>query len=151
MFFNQNVAYFNEDLKSQKELFEFLGGKLYEKNLVKENYTIGIIEREAVFPTGLLVNGIGLAIPHTDLERVNESQVGFVSLMETIQFKEMGNDENIVNVKIVFMLALKQAHEQLEMLQKLVDLFQNEEMINKLIECTNINDYQKIIELNNLQ
>ena len=151
MFFNQNVAYFNEDFKSQKELFEFLGGKLYEKNLVKENYTIGIIEREAVFPTGLLVNGIGLAIPHTDLERVNESQVGFVSLKETIQFKEMGNDENIVNVKIVFMLALKQAHEQLEMLQKLVDLFQNEEMINKLIECTNINDYQKIIELNNLQ
>ena len=33
----------------------------------------GISNREKEYPTGLLVNQTGFAIPHTDSERVNKS------------------------------------------------------------------------------
>ncbi|HBH6623508.1 TPA: PTS sugar transporter subunit IIA, partial [Enterococcus faecium] len=86
--------------------------------------------------TGLEVNQIGFAIPHTDSAHVNSSQICFASLKEPLVFSDMTDKSHEIPVRLVFMLAMSQPHEQIDTLQNLVSLFQNEEKVNELLACT---------------
>ncbi len=48
------------------------------------------------------------------------------------------------------MLGLKKSEEQVQMLQKLVDMFQNEELLNEIISCTNISEFKAIMKKANI-
>jgi PTS system galactitol-specific IIA component len=87
-----------------------------------------------------------VAIPHTDPEHVNRTQVGFMSLKEPVEFIEMGTDDKKIPVTMMFMLALKEAHQQLDMLMKLMDVFQNDELMEKFRNVDNYEDYYRLIE-----
>lgn len=143
--FNDRLIYLQEDFSNQAEVFNFLTSKLLEKGLVKAEFLTKISEREAVFPTGLTIGGYGVAIPHTDSDYVNQSQIAYVSLVEPVIFKEMGNDSVEVAVTQVFMLALKEAHEQLETLQKLIEMFQNEEHMAALVAATTEAEIESVL------
>ena len=87
-----------------------------------------------------------VAIPHTDIEHVNRTQVGFMSLDEPVEFIEMGTDDKVIPVKMMFMLALKEAHQQLDMLMKLMDAFQNDELIDRFYAAENYEDFFELIK-----
>ncbi len=103
---------------------------------MKDSFLEGITNREQEFPTGLEVNQIGFAIPHTDSAHVNSSQICFASLKEPLVFSDMTDKSHEIPVRLVFMLAMSQPHEQIDTLQNLVSLFQNEEKVNELLACT---------------
>lgn len=145
MYFDENVSFFHCDFNEQSDALKFLADEMLRKELVFENYYQGIIEREIIFPTGLFVNQIGIAIPHTDGDKVKRAQIGFMSLTNPIKFKEMGNLDSEIEVSIIFMLALKEPHQQMEMLQKLIELFQNEAMMKQIIECDNAEEFIHVI------
>ena len=88
----------------------------------------------------------GVAIPHTDPEYVKETQLGFMTLDEPVTFRNMGNFDDTVQVNIMFMMAIKEAHGQIEMLQKLMGLFVEEDLMKRLHEVDNFDDFIKIIE-----
>lgn len=105
-----------------------------------------IKKREENFPTGLnLESGVGVAIPHTDPEYVNKDQIGFISLNKPIEFKQMGSDTEKVQVKMVFILCLKEAHKQLDMLQNLMTIFGNSQMVKNLYECKSKDKFLNLI------
>lgn len=89
MYFDQRLCFFHQKVESQDQLFQMMTDKMLEAGCVKENYYEGISNREKEYPTGLLVNQTGFAIPHTDSERVNKSQICFLSLDEPIEFEDM--------------------------------------------------------------
>ena len=115
--------------------------------VAKDTFYEGLITREKDFPTGLSLNNMAVAIPHTDPEHVNRTQVGFMTLDEPVEFIEMGTEDKVIPVKMMFMLALKEAHQQLEMLTKLMDVFQNDELVEKFYNVTNYEDlYELLVE-----
>lgn len=57
----------------------------------------------------------------------------------------MGDKDSKVNVELVFMLAMKKPHEQVQTLQNLINLFQDEEAVNKLKTCKNVDEFIKIL------
>ncbi|HAP8477366.1 TPA: PTS sugar transporter subunit IIA, partial [Enterococcus faecium] len=120
----------------QKELFQVMSEQLKNAGCVKDSFLEGITNREQEFPTGLEVNQIGFAIPHTDSAHVNSSQICFASLKEPLVFSDMTDKSHEIPVRLVFMLAMSQPHEQIDTLQNLVSLFQNEEKVNELLACT---------------
>ncbi|HBC2566372.1 TPA: PTS sugar transporter subunit IIA, partial [Enterococcus faecium] len=122
--------------KDQKELFQVMSEQLKNAGCVKDSFLEGITNREQEFPTGLEVNQIGFAIPHTDSAHVNSSQICFASLKEPLVFSDMTDKSHEIPVRLVFMLAMSQPHEQIDTLQNLVSLFQNEEKVNELLACT---------------
>jgi PTS system galactitol-specific IIA component len=81
---------------------------------------------------------------------VKESQVAFMSLTEPIPFIEMGTNDKKIQVSLLFMLALKEPHEQLEMLQNLIEMFQKTGVLEKLLAAETIGEYQEIIQKNGL-
>jgi len=145
-FFSKRVLLFDKDLKSDNEVFDLLSDSLENKGVVKDTFRAAIKKREQNYPTGLaLPSGIGVAIPHTDPEHVNENQIGFVLLKNPVNFRQMGSDTEIVPVKLVFVLCLKEAHKQLTMLQNLMGLFSNNEIINEFLSCKNESGFINII------
>lgn len=77
---------------------------------MKDSFAENVLKREEVFPTGLLINDVGIAIPHTDAEHVNDSQIAFMSLKTPVTFYEMGTADKEISVSLIFMLALKEPH-----------------------------------------
>lgn len=136
MLFGEKIILFHQDIVEQEEAFKRLADEFFKKDCVSEDFLPNIIQREIDFPTGLLTHGIGVAIPHTDHIYVKKSQIGFLSLKKPIRFMHMGTNDQEVAVSLIFMLALKEPHEQLEMLQNLVALFQREGVLEKLEKVT---------------
>lgn len=146
MFFQEGIALLQvEGQLTRDEALRQLAEEFARRGLVTEAFYAGILEREKVFPTGLPVSGTGIAIPHTDSDKVNRSQIGFMSLQQPVRFEAMGGMGEEVEVRLIFMLALKEAHEQLEMLQKLIALFQDEARVERLLACQTESEYLSII------
>ena len=119
------------------EVLKNMARMLVDAGYVKESYIDGILKREKIFPTGIPLDGYGIALPHTDIEHVNSPMVAVATLKEPIEFNCMGGgEEDKVDVKIVFMLAMKDGNEQLPMLQSLMDIIQDNELIKDICEST---------------
>ena len=90
------------------------------------------MEREKQFPTGLPVKPIGVAIPHTETSHVLEGTI-CLGLPETpVPFSEMGSENGQVQAELIFMLAVTEKYQHMEVLSKLTELFRNEEDLRKL-------------------
>ncbi len=144
--FDARIALFNRHADSQEEALKMLADEFISSGVAKDSFFEGIITREKNFATGLRLNKLCVAIPHTDPEHVNRTEVGFISLDSPVPFIEMGTDDSEIGVTMMFMLALKEAHEQLEMLMKLMDMFQNDELMDRFAAVDNYDDYFALIE-----
>lgn len=145
MFFDKELCLFQIQVNNQQSLFEKMAGVLEEAGCVKDTYLKGILSREAEFPTGIEVNGVGFALPHTDSIHVKQSQICFASLKEPIVFSSMVDKEDTFPVQLVFMLAMATPHEQVETLQNLVELFQDDEKVQQLLSCSEQEEFMDLL------
>ncbi|MFB1050010.1 PTS sugar transporter subunit IIA [Paraliobacillus sp. JSM ZJ581] len=135
-----------EKVYDKEEALEELAQCFKNEGLVTDEFISGVLNREKEFPTGLYVNDVGVAIPHTDSDKVRSSQIGFMSLKHPVDFQAMDGSEEIIPVQLIFMLGLKEAHEQLDILQKLMGLIQKKSVLDELLDCSNKADYLNIIK-----
>lgn len=145
-YFDAKITLFNQHAENKEEALKLLADEFIKTEVAKDSFYDGLISREKEFPTGLSLNNMCVAIPHTDIEHVNRTQVGFMSLDTPVEFIEMGTDDKLIPVKLIFMLALKEAHQQLEMLTKLMDVFQNDELMEKFVNVDNFEDFYELIK-----
>lgn len=133
------------EANNAEEAIKELATLLYKKGYVKDSYIKAVQEREKVFPTGLPTKGVGVAIPHTDAIHVNSDAMAIGILKEPVAFHVMGMPDKTVEVKIMFMMALKEPHSQIEMLQKLMEVFQEDHVLKAIKECKNPFEATKIL------
>lgn len=114
----------------------------YVKNAFEQN----CIEREKIFPTGLNTNP-PIAIPHTDAEFVNESAICFLRLKKPISFRSMEEPDEFIKVQYVLNLAMKKGKEQVYMLAKVIETFQNGKFMDALDKQNNDSFEKTIIQL----
>ena len=143
--FDKKIALFNQSAENRKQALALLAKEFIKAKVVEDNFLEGIMAREAVFPTGLELNRMGVAIPHTDPEYVKENQIGFMTLKKPVIFQFMGDITQEVKVSVIFMMALKEGEKQLEMLPKLMDLFMMDDVMDALKEAKTYDDYYQII------
>jgi PTS system galactitol-specific IIA component len=150
MFFSEEIAFFNQSCSSKEEALKKLADDFLAKGLVKDTFFQAVIDREKDYPTGLSINGIGVAIPHTDGIHIIKPQIGFMSLNEPVIFKDMVDANHEIEVSTIFMLGLLKSEQQVDMLQKLVELFQDEVLFKKVIACKNIDEFNDIMKIANI-
>ncbi len=136
-FLHEELIVTNLKVESKEDLFKVLYEKLYNSGFVKESFLDGIKSREEKFPTGLQLNKYGVALPHTDPEHVISPAIAVATLAKPVIFKDMAASSNDLEVNVVFMLALKEAHSQVEMLQKLAYLIQNDSQLEMIVHAKN--------------
>ena len=122
-----------QGLTTKEEVLTYLGQQLVDKGIAKESFLQAILDREKVFATGLQFEGYGVALPHTDAEHVNKTQLAVLTLQEPVTFIQMATTDQAVSVSLIIMLAIKEAHSQVEMLQKLMTFLQDKETVEQLL------------------
>lgn len=119
---------------NDEQVLEKLADTLYGQDYVTEQYKGAIKRREKEFPTGLPTGEICVAIPHTDPQYVNAPAICLGILEKPVEFHVMGMENETVDVQIVFMLAIKKKEDQLGLLQKLIEVCQNQEILKVIMQ-----------------
>lgn len=109
-----------------------LGMLLLRKGCVKQDYIDAVLQREAKLPTGLELPNFSVAIPHTDPEYVCKAAFAVGVLANPVPFHCMVAPDVTTDVHLVFLLAIKDPDKQVELLQKLMAVFQNANLLDGL-------------------
>ncbi|EHI70355.1 PTS sugar transporter subunit IIA [Streptococcus ictaluri] len=87
--------------QSQSELLASLSDYLLKKDYVLESFEEAIILREKEYPTGLQLENIAVAIPHTYAQHVKKPFIFINRLAKPVSFIQMGTDDEKLDVKYV--------------------------------------------------
>lgn len=113
-----------------KEAIVLCGEYMMKNGSVEREFIDSCIEREMEYPTGL-PSVIPVAIPHSKVKGIHENCICFLRLNKPVRFYRMDDSEEYVETRLVFNLAIKQAEEHLEFLQRLMQFVMNEQVISK--------------------
>lgn len=129
---------------SYEDVMKQVGEKLIQEGYCKATYTDALIEREKEYPTGIDVEGVGVAIPHTDTSHVNHQGIAIAVLNQPVTFMQMGTDDEFVDVRVVFVLAVVNPNEHIEHLERILAIIQDKDVLNRLQK---VSDVKQIIEI----
>lgn len=135
------------DANDSTEVITTLGNLLLKAGHVQPTFVAGALERESTLPTGLILGGdINAAIPHTDVIHVIRPALAMATLKKPVVFRNMVDSEEEVSVQIVFVMALKEPHQQIEMLQEVAGVLQDNNVIKALMAAQSPDDVIAILE-----
>lgn len=147
---NKDLILLDYEAKDKESLLKGMADILEGKEYVKETFFEGLIKREGVFPTGLKADGVEIAIPHTDPIHVNKPTIFFTRLKNPVTFKDMAGTGEDVNVKLVFMLVIKDPKAQVSMLSNLMGIFTQKEKLEVLYTSEDVEEiYNTLVEVVN--
>lgn len=147
MFFDKEIIRLNLNKSSDTEVIKYLARELERNKIVKTDFLEHVLDRENKFPTGLkIAEGVGIALPHTDSNYVNSSQIAFATLVHPVKFRNMVDSKQNVDVNFVFMIAMSKPHEQAELLSKLMDLCQDKSATKRLQKAKNSRQVIDVLE-----
>jgi PTS system galactitol-specific IIA component len=143
--FNESLIFTQLQADSKEEVIQHMADNLVNQGLVKKSYKEAVIEREIEFATGLPTGSLSVAIPHTDVKHVNRKSISIATLSKPVLFGVMGDDDT-TPVQLVFMLAMDEEHSQLSLLQKLMAIFQDDELLTMIYQEDDKTKIKKLIE-----
>jgi PTS system galactitol-specific IIA component len=113
-----------------EEAIRLCGNALVKHQYTDERFIEECIEREKRFPTGLPCV-IPVAIPHSQSDGILKTAVCVLRLHEPVNFYRMDDQEQAVETRIIFNMAIKGADDHLVFLQKLMGFVTNQEMVKQ--------------------
>ena len=117
------------DAKDAEDAIRQVGQRFYAEGFVKDTYIDAVVAREKAYATGLQLEEIAVAMPHTDPQHVNRPGVCIAQLKHPVTFEHMGAPDTKVEAEMLFMMAIKSPDEQVELLQKVLGVFQQPEVV----------------------
>ncbi|GMA08456.1 PTS fructose transporter subunit IIA [Tetragenococcus halophilus subsp. flandriensis] len=144
-YMDKDLIFLGLKINEQKNLLEYMAKELNRSGSVNEKFIEKVIEREQEFPTGLQLEDIGVAIPHSDIDYVYMPAVAMAVLKDTVNFCSMENSDKTVPVSIVFMLAVSDGNKQLELLQEIMRIIQSKTAIKNIIKASTKEEVLKAI------
>ncbi len=132
---NKKLMILHADAKTTDDVFEQLGTKFIQEGFCKNNYVEELKKREKEYPTGLAINGFGIAIPHTEAVNVLNEAEGIMTLNEPVHFVQMGTTDTIIDVKVVMMLAIENPKEHIKKLQRIIAIIQDMNVLNEIYQA----------------
>lgn len=145
--FRENLIFLLDEEKdySEREILQYIGGKLTELGYAKESFTEALLEREEQYPTGLAIVPYPVAIPHTDPGHVYHPCVCMVRLKRGVEFHEMVDTESKVKVNFIFCIALPGGEKQTDVLQNLMDISGNRSVMEALKKAESAEEVFQIL------
>lgn len=143
---SKELVFHKMNFNYQDDLFDYFSDFLEDRKIVKNGFSEALKTREKNFPTGLPVVG-GVAIPHTDGSLVLEDKIIFATLENPVTFNEMGGeDDDVIEVQIVIMLAIAGGKKHLNTLQQLIASIQNSEFIDGMLSANSEAELFSVVE-----
>lgn len=132
------------DARDRSDALTQIGQVVIREGYAKESYVDALIRREENYPTGLDIDGVGVAIPHTDVSHVNKAGIAIAVLKEPVTFIQMGTDDEPVDVQLIFMLSVVDPNAHIDQLQRILEIIQDTSVLEQLLNVKNV---EQIIEI----
>ena len=143
---DEKVVHLHVLAENSEDVIAKLSEDLKRHHYVKESFLSSILEREKVFPTGLPLATMGVAIPHTDPEHVIRPMISVAVLENPVDFIMMGSENTTVTVEIVLMLAISDPAKQLSLLERLMGVFQNDAAMSQLKYAASAKELVEVLD-----
>lgn len=131
---------------TMEAVMESMGGRFIRLGYCKDSYIHALKEREKEFPTGIDIDGVGVAMPHTDVSHVIRAGIGIATLKEPVIFTHMATDDVPVPVKLVFMLAVDDPNRHLSEIQDILAIIQDKQTLEKILTAKDAEEVIGIIK-----
>ena len=131
--------------QQKEDIIQELSKRMKERNLVNADFQEAVLKREQKYPTGLLIGKRNIAIPHTEPQYVKVPCIGIATLKKSVAFHRMDTCDELVDVDVVLLLALNQAHAHMEMLSRIILMCQDEAFIEELMRAEQETDIEQIV------
>jgi len=95
------LIFMNLNAVTTDDVMEKVGDQFVKYGYCKDSFVEALKVREREFPTGLDINGVGVAIPHTDVTHVNRAGMAIAKLTSGVEFIQMGTDDYKVSAKLI--------------------------------------------------
>lgn len=128
----------------RETILRILGDAMIKEEYAEEGYVEALIKREQEFPTGLVIQEIGIAIPHTDARYVKKEGIALAVLKNPVNFYRMGREEEMIKVQLVFMLAIENPESHLNYLQRILGIIRDTDVLKKLMKAK---EKKEVIEI----
>lgn len=132
------------------EVVTYMGNEMNSKGYVNGLYVNAVIEREKKSPTGLQIGEHVIAIPHAEKDYVNKPLLSVATLKRPIKIYSMIQPEEELQTQLIFLMAVKEPDKQVQMLSKLMAVFQDEELLKELEEVISKEEMLNILKKTNL-
>ena len=143
-YFKEENIFLDFEANDRNDFLSKIGNILFEKKYVNKGFSDSIIEREKNYPTGLDFGEYIIAIPHTNPEFVDKEGIVVVKLQNPIIFRDMGLNENDLEVSVIFVLLIQKGEEQVNLLTKLMSLLEQKEVYDSI---KNTSDKKEILQI----
>ena len=143
-YFKEENIFFDFEANDRNDFLSKIGEILFKKKYVNKGFVNSIIEREENYPTGLDFGEYKIAIPHTNPKFVSKEGIIVVKLEKPVIFRDMGLNENDLEVSVIFVLLIQKGEEQVNLLTKLMSLLEQKEVYNSI---KNTSDKKEILQI----
>jgi PTS system galactitol-specific IIA component len=129
-----------------QEAIQKLTDSLVISGHVSAEFAQDVWQREQTFPTGLPTQPLAVAIPHADPDHVQRSAIAIGLLKSPVKFAQMGSDgSTLLDVRIIFLLAIKEREKQVEMIRQLMTLIQTPALLEGLAKAEDAQETEHLI------
>ncbi|OCG14590.1 hypothetical protein A9G28_05180 [Gilliamella sp. Fer1-1] len=129
LLFEDNLTFDN-----QLAALTYISEQLQQKNLVKQSHLKALLEREALFPTGIAFDNYAVAIPHCEAEHANSPAIFILRTQLPVEFNR-ADDDSTVDVSLIISLVVTSPKDQIELLKALFSNLQNKEFYQFLLNA----------------
>ncbi len=141
---DESLIALDVEAEDAEALIRLLCKKLEEAGCVDSEHVQAVLEREKRFPTGLPTRPFCVAIPHGEGEGVNESALAFARLKKSVIFKNMADDKEELEVRMIFLIANNEPENQVKTLRRLSEMFSEPE---QLLALSKINEPKEVMKM----
>ncbi len=143
-----NIFVVASSAKKVEEVITQLSNELLKRETVKPAYVDAVLAREKEYPTGIPVS-VPVALPHTDAEYCLKPAIIVGKLAQPVPFGMMGGEEDeVVEVRLVFMLSLPDPKNQIETIKNLTEMFRKDSVLEKILQTQSLDEIKAIIAQN---
>lgn len=133
------------EVRDQDDFFDRISAELLQAGYIKDSFRDALVARERKYPTALPTTPEAVAIPHSDTEHIVKPFIASVRLATPIDWREMGNDGVVHPVRFIFVLGFTQEDRHVEVLQLLLQAFQDPAFMERLGGAQTPEEYYRVL------
>ena len=118
---------------SRDAVIRLLADEMASFGMVDASYGESVLERERSYPTGVPTEPVAVAIPHSERIQVSKTGIGVAVLTNSAKFASIDAPENLLDVKVVFMLAISSDDGHLDIIQDIMGIIQDRHVVDSLL------------------
>ncbi|MBZ0058172.1 MULTISPECIES: PTS galactitol transporter subunit IIA [unclassified Leclercia] len=122
------------DFATCQQALAHIGEEMLAKGVVHATYPAALVEREAVFPTGIALEKHAVAIPHCEAVHAREAAIYLIRPDKPVNFQQADDDAEIA-VSLIIALIVENPAAQLVLLRRLFSELQNPTTLEALLNA----------------